>query len=97
MNTVQSKIGILLNLTSNLFEQKNPNAQSRGFLVPDFVNKPEVHLDSYMEELQKTKMNYTGFNFLGLERQAESINRKWRAKYINNLESNGLPFDIDTC
>ena len=41
-------------------------------MVPNYVNNPEVDLDMYMDELQKTKMNYTGFNFLGLERQAES-------------------------
>ena len=72
MNTVQSKIGILLNLSSGLVGRKNINAQSRGFLVPDYVNNPQVNLDSYMEDLQKTKMDYTGFNFLGLERQLES-------------------------
>ncbi len=72
MNTVQSKIGILLNLSSRLFAEKNLNAQSRGFIVTNYVNNPEVTLDSYMEELQKTKTNYTGFNFLGLEQRAES-------------------------
>lgn len=72
LNTVQSKIGVLLNLSSRFFPGKNINAQSRGFLVPNYVNNPDITLDSYMVELQKTKMNYTGFNFLGLERQAES-------------------------
>jgi uncharacterized protein with NRDE domain len=72
LNTVQSKIGVILNLTSRLFAEKNINAQSRGFLVPNYVNNPEMTLDSYMEELQKSKMNYTGFNYLGLERQSES-------------------------
>ncbi len=72
LNTVQSKIGVLLNLPSRLLEGKNSNAQSRGFMVPNYVNNPEVNLDMYMDELQKTKLNYTGFNFLGLERQAES-------------------------
>ena len=71
LNTVQGKIGVLLNLTSRLFAQQHVNAQSRGFLVPNYVNDPEVTLDSYMEELQKSKINYTGFNFLGLERQAD--------------------------
>ena len=72
MNTVQSKIGVLLNLTSNLFPEKKSNALSRGFLVPNFVNNPQTNLDLYMDELQKTKMNYTGFNFLALEQQAET-------------------------
>jgi uncharacterized protein with NRDE domain len=72
LNTVQSKIGVLVNLTSRLCVQKNLNAQSRGFLAPNYVNNPEMTLDLYMEELQKTKMNYTGFNYLGLERQSES-------------------------
>ncbi len=72
MNTVQGKIGILLNLSSFFFAEKNINAQSRGFIVSNYVNNPEITLDSYMDELQKTKTNYTGFNFLGLERQSES-------------------------
>jgi len=72
LNTVQSKIGVLLNLTSQFFVEKNLNAKSRGFIVPNYVNNPEVTLDSYMDELQKTKTNYTGFNFLGLEQQSES-------------------------
>jgi len=72
LNTVQCKIGVLLNLTSRLLKEEPINAQSRGFLVPNFVNNPEINLDSYMDELQKTKTNYTGFNFLGLERQSES-------------------------
>ncbi len=72
LNTVQSRIGVLLNLPSQLFAEKNSNAQSRGFIVPNYVNNPEVTLDSYMEELQRTKSHYTGFNFLGLERQPDS-------------------------
>lgn len=72
INTVQSRIGILLNLSSSFFKEKNVNALSRGFLVPNYVNNPDINLDSYMDQLQETKMNYTGFNFLGLERQIES-------------------------
>lgn len=72
LNTVQSKLAVLLNLPSRLCGGKNPNAQSRGFLVPNYVNEPQVTLDSYMEALQTTKMNYTGFNFLGFERQDQS-------------------------
>jgi uncharacterized protein with NRDE domain len=72
LNTVQSKIGVLLNLPSRILEEKKSNAQSRGFVVSNYVNNPEINLDSYMEELQKTKTNYTGFNFLGLERQSGS-------------------------
>ncbi|CAF1573141.1 unnamed protein product, partial [Adineta ricciae] len=95
LNTVQKKIGVLLNLTSRLFPEKKTNAQSRGFLVANFVNNPEMHLDSYMDELHKTKMNYTGFNFLGLERQTNA--KKWRAKYINNISLDVPPVEIDTC
>lgn len=72
LNTVQCRIGVLLNLTSKLFPEKNPNAQSRGFIVPNYINNPEINLDTYMDELQKTKVNYTGFNFLGIERQSDS-------------------------
>jgi uncharacterized protein with NRDE domain len=72
MNTVLSKIGVLLNLPSRLLEEKQIYPHSRGFIVPDYVNNPEIDLDSYMEELQKTKTDYTGFNFLGLERQSKS-------------------------
>ncbi|CAF3885766.1 unnamed protein product, partial [Rotaria magnacalcarata] len=94
LNTVQSKIGVLLNLTSHLFEGKNINGQSRGFIVPNYVNNPEINLDLYMDELQKVKGNYTGFNFLGIERQLES--KKWRAKYINNVSADSLPIEIKT-
>ncbi|CAF2864389.1 unnamed protein product [Rotaria sp. Silwood2] len=93
LNTVQSRIGILLNLSSRLLKEKNTNAQSRGFIVSNYVNNPEVNLDSYLDELQKTKMNYTGFNFLGLEQQSES--KKWRAKYINNI-SDSSAIEINT-
>ena len=72
LNTVQSKIAVLLNLPARLCGGKKPNAQSRGFLVSHFVNDPQITLDAYMDELHKTKMNYTGFNFLGLERRPES-------------------------
>ncbi|CAF3408139.1 unnamed protein product [Rotaria sp. Silwood1] len=119
LNTVQSRIGILLNLSSHLLEEKNINAQSRGFIVSNYVNNPEINLDTYMDELQKTKTNYTGFNFLGLEQQSESkgkitetsilsfpispspyglfyINRKWRAKYINNVSPDSSAIEINT-
>ncbi|CAF4123098.1 unnamed protein product [Rotaria sp. Silwood2] len=81
LNTVQSRIGILLNLSSRLLKEKNTNAQSRGFIVSNYVNNPEVNLDSYVDELQKTKMNYTGFNFLGLEQQSESNNHIYGDQY----------------
>jgi hypothetical protein len=95
LNTVQSKIGVLLNLPSRLLEEKKSNAQSRGFMVSNYVNNPEINLDSYMEELQKTKTNYTGFNFLGLERQSGSkwveidfFSNKYLTSWIENGELN---------
>ena len=72
LNTVHRRIGVLLNLPSRVLEEKKPQAQSRGFLVPDFVNDPAMTLDAYVNELQKTRTNYTGFNLLALEQQRES-------------------------
>ena len=70
INTVHSKIAVLLNLPSRVLEQKRPEAKSRGFLVRDFVNNEHAHLDSYIDHLQKIKTDYTGFNFLALEKHA---------------------------
>jgi len=78
-----------------MFKEKISNPLSRGFLVTDYINHPENNLDSYMDELQKSKLNYTGFNLLGLERDSNS--NKWRAKYINNLSAQTVPMEIDTC
>ena len=72
LNTVHRRIAVLLNLTSRILEEKKANAQSRGFLVHDFVNDPAMTFDAYMDELQKTRTNYTDFNLLALEQQDES-------------------------
>ena len=66
------RIGVLLNLPSRILEEEKAQAQSRGFLVPDFVNDPAMTLDTYMDELQQTRTNYTGFNLVALEQQKES-------------------------
>ena len=72
LNTVQGRAGVLVNLPSRMTPEQKAQAQSRGFLVPNFVNDPNVELDSYLDELQTTKMNYTGFNLLALERTPKS-------------------------
>jgi uncharacterized protein with NRDE domain len=72
LNVVQSRIGVLLNLPSHLRENNKGNAQSRGFLVPNFLTNLERNLDTYIDELQTTKSTYTGFNFIGLERKMNS-------------------------
>lgn len=70
MNVVQEKIGVLLNLPSRLKDKQIEQALSRGFLVPNFVNDDKVELDSYFEHLNTIKMNFTGFNYLGLQRDS---------------------------
>ena len=72
MNTKQGKIGTLINISSAAIEQENPNAHRRGFIVPNYVNNSEIDLDTYMEQLQSSKINYVPFSFLGFERQSKS-------------------------
>ncbi len=69
LHTQQGKIGTLINISSAALGEKNPNALRRGFIVTDYVNNSEINLDTYMERLQSSKINYRPFSFLGLERQ----------------------------
>ena len=72
LHTKQGKIGVLTNISSAVMSKKNPNALRRGFIVPDYVGNSEMDLDSYMERLQSSKINYIPFSFLGFERQSKS-------------------------